>query len=86
MILPFYEAQVSLYYMFDPVVSIYIVPGHAGIKLNDRADKKAKEAAKRTPEMIPIFYKDYFTIVKSKIYAKRDEQWRTSNCKLRELK
>ena len=54
--------------------------------MNDRADKKAKEAAKCTPEMISIFYKDYFKIVKSKIYAKRDEQWRASNCKLRELK
>ena len=36
--------------------------------------------------MIPIFYKENFKMVKSKIYAKRDEQWRTSNCKLRELK
>ena len=40
----------------------------------DKADQKAKEAAKRPPELIPIFYKDYFTIVKSKICAKRDEQ------------
>ena len=30
--------------------------------------------AKRPPELIPKFYEDYFTIVKSKIYAKRDEQ------------
>lgn len=74
-------------YQLDNVrVELCWIPSHIGLKLNDKADQKAKEAAKRPPALIPIFYKDYFTIVKSKIYAKRDEQWRTSNCKLRELK
>ena len=52
------------------------VPSHIGISGNERADQKAKEASRRNSELIPIYHKDYFNTIRSKINAWRSDQWR----------
>ena len=58
-----------------------------GIVGNEKADIKAKEAARRTVEMIPIHFKDYFSLIKTKFSEKvhRDRLNSTTMSKIRRL-
>ena len=47
---------------------------------------KAKEVSKRNPELIPIFYKDYYSTLLSKFKSKFQEYWQNSSTKLRQVK
>ena len=51
------------------------IPSHVEIIGNEKADKKAKSAAKRRPELIPIYFKDYFPTLKKAFFHKRDLSW-----------
>ena len=51
------------------------IPGHMGIQGNEKADAKAVEASSRSPEFIPIFYRDYFTTINSKFLQERNRSW-----------
>ena len=63
------------------------VPSHVNIEGNEKADRSAKEASKRRAETIPIFYKDYFSVLRSKFEDKRKHVWQTNPrpSKLREV-
>ena len=67
-------------------VEICWIPSHTDIQGNEQADRKAKDASRRNPEFIPIYYKDYYPVLSSKFNLKREENWRTSATKLREIK
>ena len=69
-------------------VEICWVPSHVDIRGNDRADAKAKEVSKRRPELIPIYYKDYYPVIRAKFYNSRNNQWRNMSNppKLRHIK
>ena len=69
-------------------VEICWIPSHIGIEGNEKADTKAKEAAKRRAELIPIYYKDYFSTIRSKVESVREEAWQNSHppSKLRAIK
>ena len=56
-------------------VELCWIPSHIGIKGNEEADEKAKQAAKRPAETIPIYFRDYFVTVKEKIRAWCDHSW-----------
>ena len=67
-------------------VEICWIPSHLGIQGNERADLKAKEASRRTPELIPIHYKDFYPIIQQKMKAIREQIWSQSPNKLRTIK
>ena len=62
------------------------VPGHAGIELNEQADKAAKEAARRGAEFICIPHSDWIPRIKKEIYRCWEEKWKESRAKLYQIK
>ena len=52
-------------------------PSHVGIRGNERADTKAVEVSKRNPELIPIFFKDYYSTLTLMFDKKRNLLWQT---------
>merc|ERR1711895_291171 len=55
-------------------VEICWIPSHVGIKGNERADQKAKDAAQREERTyLPIYYKDYYPTIGRKLYEAREE-------------
>ena len=69
-------------------VEICWIPSHIGIKGNERADQKAKDAAQRDERTyLPIYYKDYYPTIGRKLYEARAKAWRNlRNNKLRSIK
>ena len=61
------------------------IPSHRGIPGNEAVDSKAKTATSRDPELIPIYYRDYYSLVQTKIHQKWATMWSQSGDKLREL-
>jgi len=72
----------------DIVVEICWIPSHVGIEGNEKADIKAKQASKRRPQFIPIFYKDYYSALRSKFDIKRNNAWQNihQSNKLKQIK
>jgi ribonuclease HI len=60
------------------------IPGHAGIKGNEKADELAKRAALGIPTYSPVVYTDVHTIIREKITEKWNHMWTNSNRKLRD--
>ena len=56
-------------------IEICWIPSHVDIIGNDKADQKAKAAASRRPELIPIHYKDYFSTLKIAFHNQRNTTW-----------
>ena len=56
-------------------IEICWIPCHVDIIGNDKADQKAKAAANRQPELIPIYYKDYFPTLKTAFLKQRNTTW-----------
>jgi len=69
-------------------IDICWIPSHVGIEGNEKADSKAKDAAKRTPEHISIYFKDYFPSIKARFFNKRNHNWQNirPQPKLRNIK
>ena len=61
------------------------IPSHRGIPGNEAVDSKAKTATSRDPEWIPIYYRDYYSLVQKKIHQKWATMWSQSGDKLREI-
>ena len=60
-------------------VDLCWIPSHMGIEGNDRADCKAKQAAKQTSVLqAAIHYRDYYQPVKHCFNNKRREDWRNT--------
>ena len=62
------------------------IPSHIEITGNEKADQKAKDVSSRPPEHIPIYFKDYFPVVKNKFEVRRNEVWSQSRSKLKEIR
>ena len=62
------------------------IPSHIGIPGNQRADEKAKLAASREPQLIPLFYRDLYPTIAKAIKDSRDATWQQSPQKLRMIK
>ena len=67
-------------------VEICWIPSHLGIQGNEKADIKAKEASRRSAELIPIYYKDYYPTIQGKMKQYREQAWSQSPNKLRGIK
>ena len=67
-------------------VEICWIPSHLGIEGNEKADLKAKEASRRTPELIPVYYKDFYPVIQLKMKLVREQNWSQSSNKLRAIK
>ena len=49
------------------IVNLCWIPCHVDIRGNETADRYAKTATSREPEIIPIPYSDYFNIIEEKL-------------------
>ena len=66
-------------------VSFCWIPSHEGIQANDAVDEFAKTASERSPEHIPIYYLDWYPILRTNIIIILNEKWTDSRRKQYEI-
>jgi ribonuclease HI len=59
----------------NQAVELCWIPGHAGIRGNERADALAKLASTHQEQFITIHYRDWFPIIDSLITSRWNEMW-----------
>lgn len=67
-------------------ITLSWVPSHVGIKENERADCAAKEAAKKPAEFVFIPYRDWYPLIKKRVYDLWEEEWNLQRRDLQSIK
>jgi len=67
-------------------VNLCWIPGHVGIKGNEKADIQAKRASRRPVEAISVYYRDMYPNIKEKIQNKWNQLWSSRGDKLLQIK
>ena len=62
------------------------IPGHSGVKGNDRADQAAKQSAGQSPQFITVPYTDWYSYIRETTYTRWTPQWEESSALLRRIK
>lgn len=73
-------------YKTGKLIEFCWIPGHVDIQGNEQADKHAKTASGRQPELILLPYTDSYPVVMKNINNAWETQWKTSNSKLLSVK
>ena len=64
------------------LITLMWLPSHCGIKNNEIADKAAQEATLQQPQLIPLHYTDYFSVIHERIMKLWNAEWTERNEKM----
>lgn len=70
----------------EKVIEICWIPSHAGIAGNEKADLNAKLASTKPIQFIPIYFQDFYPVIKEKIQTCWNLEWTNSGRNMLQIK